>query len=99
MRKALAVMTLLTMLTGGVVVEAQAVDLDDHYGSMMRLLAEIQQERGFGSNVTQLLNSLAESGDPLYLAPLIDLAYFARGGDNPLFEAIRTLSGEDFGAD
>lgn len=71
----------------------------DHNTTMRRLVEEILAARGFGPMVVDRLASIEASGDPLYIAPLIDLGFFVRGGDNALFETLAALSGQPFGSD
>jgi len=70
-----------------------------HTETMLDLLQAMMRAGGFDEDVAATFDQIGSSGDPLYVAPLIDLGYFVRGGNNPLFEALGALTGESFGSD
>lgn len=73
------------------------VDVRDHRATMFALLSEfIEAARGRGGDPA-LFATVAASGDRLYIAPLVDLAFFARSAESPvetaLFAALAQLTG------
>ncbi len=93
------ILCLIFMLTGSLTLSTARAQETDHTGRMLGILDELVSFNGFNPQIEDQLADIAESGDPLYIAPLIDLAFFARGGANPVFETLDTLSGQGFGAD
>ncbi|MBZ0277243.1 MAG: DUF3179 domain-containing protein, partial [Anaerolineae bacterium] len=86
-------------------VQAQdnSVDLSKYYEVMLRMGGEVVTLWRGGSPDTAIFETVGSSGDPLYIAPLIDVAFFLRGTDSPLesaaFAALGTLTGQTFGTD
>lgn len=71
----------------------------NHTEVMAELLDQMRAARGFDETVNTTLLNITLTGDPLYIAPLIDLGYFVRGGPNPLFDALAALTEQPFGGD
>jgi len=73
------------------------LDLTDYRATMIRLLGGVSETRTGGNPV--LFGRVAASGDPLYIAPLIDLAYFVRTGEaaSEIFDALALLTGQELG--
>ncbi|HLA45672.1 MAG TPA: DUF3179 domain-containing (seleno)protein, partial [Aggregatilineales bacterium] len=82
-----------------------AFDLSDYRTTMFQMLGAASEVRRGSEDPASLdlFNAIARSGDELYLAPLLDLAFFARLNqtvtDAAIFNAISSLSGQDFGTD
>ncbi|NDJ60328.1 MAG: DUF3179 domain-containing protein [Chloroflexi bacterium] len=76
------------------------LDLTDYRATMIRLLGDVVDSRRFAGG-TPVIEAVGASDDPLYIAPLIDLTYFARTGEaaGALFNALSALSGQDFDRD
>jgi hypothetical protein len=79
-------------------------DLSDHHTVMIMMLGALQDARQQGdiSANVELIRRVGDSGDTLYIAPLLDLGYFARFGDSEteleVFNALQRLTGQAFGA-
>jgi hypothetical protein len=71
----------------------------NHTDVMLDLLDQMVEAQGFDTEVIEMLDEIAASGDTLYIAPLIDLGFFVRGRSSPLFETLQTLSEQPFEAD
>jgi len=74
----------------------------DHSASMIRVVQELIEPTFADFAESPTLNAIAASGDPLYIAPLLDLGYFVRGASfrptaETLFGALAEMTGEDFG--
>lgn len=101
---ALGLMSIIGLLASPVMAQQTGrVDVGDHRAAMLALIAEMLEARELldGSHHPNL-DAVANSGDPLYTAPLIDLAFFARYQDfveirDAVFFALRSVSGQDFG--
>jgi len=77
-------------------VMAQEYDTSNYRKTMIQLLAAAHDAaRGRGLDLG-VFEAVAESGDRLYVAPLIDIAYFARSQDiaQGLLKALSDLAGE-----
>ncbi len=77
-------------------------DLTNYRATLIRLVGDLYDARSFGGRSTALIEAIAASEDPLYIAPLIDLAFFTRGGgplNDAVFSALNSLAGQPFGAD
>lgn len=75
---------------------AQDFDTTNYRKTMIQLLgATFDAARGRGIDLS-VYDAVAESGDELYIAPLIDLAYFARSEElaPKVIETLATLTGE-----
>lgn len=75
-------------------------DPTNYRATMIRLVGEVVDALSFGSRSTTTIEAIRASGDPLYIAPLIDVAYFARGRgaiDSAIMTALETLSGQPYG--
>lgn len=83
---------------------AQAVDVTDYEGTMLRMVRDfIDAARTDGRDRT-VFDAVANSGDPLYIAPLLDMGYFSRSftlsdQNDAIFYGLGLLSGQDFGPD
>ena len=75
------------------------LDLSDHVGVSEALLEALIDARGFSETTNAILDDISESGDPLYIAPLVDLGFFVRGVATPITDALGQVSGQDFGSD
>lgn len=78
-------------------------DVSDYRTTMIRMLGAVNDARLGGGN-RAVFDAVINSGDPLYIAPLIDLAFFTRGTTigssdvgTAIFEGIQLLSNQDFG--
>ncbi len=95
------ILSLLAMLIGGGLSStiAQDYDLTNYRKTLIQLIGatfDVSRERGRDLGIYDVI---ANSGDELYIAPLIDMAYFARGEElNPkVLESLATLTGEQMG--
>lgn len=76
--------------------QAQDYDLTNYRKTMIQMIgATFDAVRGRGNDLS-IYQAIAESGDELYIAPLLDMAYFARGDDlgATVLGTIGTLTGE-----
>jgi hypothetical protein len=77
------------------------IDVSDYRATMIRMLGEVAADTRFGDGDAQIFRLVESNGDPLYIAPLIDLAYFARSPTmtvaQPIYDALGTLTGQPFG--
>ena len=74
-------------------------DTSNYRKTMIQMLAAAHDvARGRGVNLG-IYDAVAESGDPLYVAPLIDIAYFARSQDisQRVLGALNALTGDLLG--
>ncbi len=99
-----AVMLIITPTPAAVQPQPPQTDLSDHPAVMRRMLADMIDARDFAGADRTIFDAVANSGDARYLAPLIDLGYFARSDRyidiaDAIFYGLRTLSGQDFGFD
>jgi len=95
------VLSVLVVLVAGGLSDTQAQDYDtDNYRkTMIQMIgATFDAARGRGMDLS-VFTAIAESGDELYIGPLIDMAYFARSEELApiVLAAINTLTGEDMG--
>ena len=72
---------------------AQDLDADSPLG---QLIVEV-----FTDQEPEFLRELADTGDPLYIAPLLDLLFFSRGGGDSevnrlIFTALQEMTGQSF---
>jgi len=69
------------------------VDLEDHAETLDFLVDDIAIYQHLD---VDLIAAIGNSGDPLYIAPLLDIGYFVRGGSNStvVLEALQNLTGE-----
>ena len=79
----------------GMVGAQQEPDLSDYRATMIRLIGVISDARQGAVDPT-LIQSIQATGDPLYIAPLVDAAYFARDQElnRAIFAALSQLIGE-----
>ena len=92
----LPALLLLVFLLPSFVVAAD-FEPSNHRKTMIQLLAAtFDVARGRQSDLG-IYDAIAESGDPLYIAPLIDVAYFARDAtlNRTVITALNSLTGED----
>jgi hypothetical protein len=81
------------------------IDIGDYRTTMFQLLGGMLEARRGRDELTNilLLDQIVNSNDPLYIAPLLDLAFFARAGDSNfdigIFAALQNLTGQAFGQD
>lgn len=71
-------------------------DMTDYSAVLTVLVDEIVELRQFGGTSLTIIDDIAASGDPLYLAPLIDVAYFVRSLpqiEDQIYAAVAELSG------
>ena len=78
-------------------------DVTDYRTTMIRMLGAVSDAQQGGGN-RAIFDAVIESGDPLYIAPLIDLAFFTRGTTigssevaEAIFEALGILTEQDLG--
>lgn len=102
------ILSLLLALVGIAPVNAQrGIDTSDYLGTMRGMLNNfIETANTMDSSNRGYFDAAANSGDPLYLAPLIDFWYFARSPFSSFFTiadaiqyGVETLSGQEFGDD
>ena len=80
-------------------------DLSDHRTVMIMMLGALQDAQRTGDITLNLglIQEVGNSGDPLYIAPLLDIGYFARFGDTAteqsVFTALQKLTRMDYGED
>jgi len=85
--------------------EIPEVDVTDHRTTQLQMLGAMLEARRQGNSPEHLalFTAVAGSQDPLYIAPLIDLYFFARTGntttDEVILLALDTISGQDFEGD
>ncbi len=94
-RQLLTLLLLVFLLPSFVV--AADFEPSNHRKTMIQLLAAtFDVARGRQSDLG-IYDAVAESGDPLYIAPLIDVAYFARDAtlNRTVITALNSLTGED----
>lgn len=92
---------LMLLVVGGFMLDsqrtvAQDFDTSNYRRTMIQMIgATFDASRGRGIDLS-VFDAVAESGDELYIAPVLDLAYFARSGDlSPtVLETLAALSGE-----
>ncbi len=106
MKSLLIRITVLLLIVLAVPLRAQEATFDPSaYEENLRLLTnELFNSADLGGPTTTMLINIAESGDALYIAPLLDLAFFFRTPNlRPLYEVIMAgiaeMSNQDFGAD
>ncbi len=70
-------------------------DYSDYRKVMIELVALATDIQYFGVTDMELFQSLGELGDPLYIAPLIDVGYFARSrpATTAILNALESLTG------
>ena len=71
----------------------------DQTAEMLSVLDDLVAAGRFDEQVGENIEAIAATGDPLYIAPLLDLGYFFQGSDNPIMRALETLTGQSFGVD
>ena len=74
-------------------------DTSNYRKTMIQLLAAAHDAaRGRGTEL-EVYEAVAASGDPLYIAPLIDIAYFTRSPElsGRVLDALSALTGSDMG--
>lgn len=83
----------------------QLVDVTNHHETMLGMLDEVLLAREIlDGRDRAYIDNVANSGDPLYIAPLIDLAFFVRFQDfayirDGIFHGLRQLTDLDYGED
>lgn len=79
--------------------QTQNFDTSNHRRTMIQMIgATFDAGRGRGIDLS-VFDAIAASGDELYVAPLIDIAYFARGDElgEKVILTLQELTGESFG--
>ncbi len=99
--KRIAGVILALLLTIAIFAPTASLDYDtsNYRKTMIQMLAAAHDvARGRGVNLG-IYDAVAESGDPLYVAPLIDIAYFARSQDisQRVLGALNALTGDLLG--
>ncbi len=97
--KRFAQLVLLLVLPLAPAVSALDYDTDNYRKTMIQMLGSaFDASRGRLIDVA-IFDVVADSGDPLYIAPLIDIAYFARSAElsRSVFGALSSLTGENTG--
>lgn len=73
------------------------IDVTDYRSTMIAMLAELRNAQLNRGGDVAVFQAVAESGDSLYIAPLLDLAFFSRGSgtalDAAVFLALAQLTG------
>lgn len=109
----LLTLSVFLILTTGTIINAQApeievasqIDTSDYRATMMGMLDELLlTAQTFDATNTAYTQAAGFSGDPLYIAPLIDIAFFTRLQDflafrEVLYRSLRLLSGEELVSD
>ncbi|MCY3866914.1 MAG: DUF3179 domain-containing (seleno)protein [Chloroflexi bacterium] len=77
----------------------QDYDTANYRKTMIQMLAaahDVARNRGLDLSV---FDAVAQSGDPLYIAPLIDIAYFGRSPDTSrsVLSALKAVAGDQLG--
>ena len=71
------------------------VNTDDYWGTMRLMVAEVIEILAFNGGSSDIIATVGNSGDTLYIAPLIDVMYFLRA--SPLsdegYTALENLTG------
>ncbi len=104
LKRMLSLLVLFIIASGVFLSQAQSQlppDLSHYRTTMIHLVGDLIDARSFGGANTTLIEAIGEVGDPLYIAPLIDLAFFTRGGgaiNDAIVTALATLTGQSFGA-
>ncbi|MCB9455946.1 MAG: DUF3179 domain-containing protein [Anaerolineaceae bacterium] len=103
MRAALIVLALAPGWVAALAQDNAGVDVTDHERVIQTMVGQVADYWTTRNDDAGLIEAVGASDDPLYIAPLIDMAYFLRGTDSRLEEAVYTalaqLSGQDFRAD
>ena len=97
--KRLAGLILTLVLLLAPAADALDYDANNYRKTMIQMLGSaFDASRGRLIDVA-VFEAVAASGDPLYIAPLIDIAYFARSAElsRGVFGALSALTGEDTG--
>ena len=99
--KRIAGVILALLLTIAIFAPTASLDYDtsNYRKTMIQMLAAAHDvARGRGIDLS-IYDAVAESGDPLYVAPLIDIAYFARSQDisQRVLGALNALTGDLLG--
>jgi hypothetical protein len=94
----------LALVVGSLLAQEQpqaSYNTADHRTTMIRLVGDMYDASQVGTGTTSIFDAISASDDPLYIAPLIDVAYFVRGGGlaDGVFDTLRSLTGEAFGND
>lgn len=78
---------------------AQDFDTSNYRKTMIQLLAATYDNARGRETSLGVYDAIATSGDPLYIAPLIDTAYFARNAtlSQLVLDALNGLTGEEHG--
>jgi len=79
--------------------QAQDYDTDNYRKTMIQMIGSVfDVVRGRGGDLS-VFEAIAQSEDELYIAPLIDIAYFARSDEvgTVVLETIASLTGEEMG--
>ena len=86
---------MLLLLGDFVFAQAPGENLRDYRGTLIRLVALVVDAREAPGEYS-LIDRIGESGDPLYIAPLIDAAYFMAdpSGNIAILGALEQLSGQ-----
>ena len=86
---------MLLLLGDFVFAQAPGENLRDYRGTLIRLVALVVDAREAPGEYS-LIDRIGESGDPLYIAPLIDAAYFMAdpAGNIAILGALEQLSGQ-----
>ena len=98
---------LLLTLSAGNLSAQRNVDTSDYLGTMRGMLDNfIETAQTYDGSNRGYIDAVANSGDPLYLAPLIDMWYFARSPfsnfyllTDAIVNGVERLSDQDFGED
>ncbi len=93
------ILALSFMLATAIPALTQDYDTANYRKTMIQMLAaahDVARNRGLDLSV---FDAVAESGDPLYIAPLIDIAYFGRSPDTSrsVLNALNALAGDQLG--
>jgi hypothetical protein len=73
--------------------ESFDVDIEDHATTLSHLVGRIIMENALDTDV---IRAIRDSGDPLYIAPMLDIAFFVRQGqfNALLLDTLASLTGQ-----
>ena len=88
---------LLLLMAASSLTYAADFDTTNYRKTMIQLLAATFDAARDRQTDLDIYDAIAESGDPLYVAPLIDIAYFARSEalNRAVIKTLNALTGED----
>lgn len=72
------------------------INISDHRGTMIQMIGQVTDSRTRAGGDPDFFRMIGESGDTLYIAPLIDVAYFTRSTllEGAIMDALELLTGQ-----